>query len=258
MVGARAVTEWHSSDCEKIPTKTKKRPQQDGRRGKVAFRIKSHTCQKFSEGSNKPRAHQHPETPQRLTQCVWVPPVEVGVSSGPPQGQRLWVQQTWVWHKPPAASWRRSPLTPPQSHQNLHRTGEQSLGGHKPCGHQDPGERSTGPTRDWPRLAREYPGVSGWGVGQWWPDTGLGAWTIAVHAWDILKEVTIIFITSTIVWPQVNNREGTQLHPTTENWIKDFLNMASPIRTRPSFPLSQSLPSGSFHKTLTLWKPQSH
>ena len=25
-------------------------------------------------------------------------------------GQGLWVQQTWVWHKP---SWRRSPLTPP-------------------------------------------------------------------------------------------------------------------------------------------------
>ena len=35
-------------------------------------------------------------------------PVEVQVSSGLLQG--LWVQQTWVWHKP---SWRRSPLTPP-------------------------------------------------------------------------------------------------------------------------------------------------
>jgi len=36
-------------------------------------------------------------------------------------GARLWVQQTWVWHKP---SWRRSSLTPPQSCQNLHRTGK--------------------------------------------------------------------------------------------------------------------------------------
>ena len=35
-------------------------------------------------------------------------PVEVRVSSGLLQG--LWVQQTWVWHKP---SWRRSPLTHP-------------------------------------------------------------------------------------------------------------------------------------------------
>ena len=56
-----------------------------------------------------------------------------------------------------------------------------------------------------------------------------------MHAWDLLKEVTIIFITSTIVWPQVNNREGTQLHPSTENWIKDLLSMTLPIRTRHSF-----------------------
>ena len=71
-----------------------------------------------------------------------------------------------------------------------------------------------------------------------------------MNAWDLLKEVTIIFITSTIVWPQVNSREGTQLYPSTENCIKDLLSMALPIRTRPSFPLSQSLPSGSFHKPL--------
>ena len=45
---------------------------------------------------------------------------------------------------------------------------------------------------------------------------------------------------------------GTQLHPSTENWIKDLLSMAPPIRTRPSFPLSQSLPPGSFHKPLIL------
>ena len=54
---------------------------------------------------------------------------EVQVSSGLPQGQGLWVQQTCVWHKP---YWRRLPLTPAQSPQNLHRTGEkQTLGGHK-------------------------------------------------------------------------------------------------------------------------------
>ena len=43
-----------------------------------------------------------------------------------------------------------------------------------------------------------------------------------------------------------NNREGTQPCPSTENPIKDLLSMAPPIRIRPSFPLSQSLPSGSF------------
>ena len=36
------------------------------------------------------------------------------------------------------------------------------------------------------------------------------------------------------------------------NLIKDLLSMALPIRRRPSFPLSQSLPSGSFHKPLIL------
>ena len=30
--------------------------------------------------------------------------------------------------------------------------------------------------------------------------------SVAVHAWDLLKEVTIIFITSAIVWTQVNSR----------------------------------------------------
>ena len=57
------------------------------------------------------------------------------------------------------------------------------------------------------------------GVSWWWPAAGLGTLRFAVHAWDLLKEVTIIFITSTIVWPQVNSRERTQLHPSTENWV---------------------------------------
>ena len=69
---------------------------------------------------------------------------------------------------------------------------------------------------------------------------------------DHLREVTIIFITSTIVWPQLNSREGTQLHSSTENWVKVLQIMASPIRTRPCIPLSQSIPSGSFHKPLIL------
>ena len=102
--------------------RAKERLQQDGRRGEIMFRIKPLTHQRHSEGSNKTCVHQDPETPQRLSQnCVWVSPAEVRVSSGLPQGQGLWVQQTWVWHKPP---WRRSPLAPPQSQQNLLRTGE--------------------------------------------------------------------------------------------------------------------------------------
>ena len=49
-----------------------------------------------------------------------------------------------------------------------------------------------------------------------------------------------------------SNRERTQPHPSTENRTKDLLSMAPPFRTRPSFPHSQSLPLGSFHKPLIL------
>ena len=39
------------------------------------------------------------------------------------------------------------------------------------------------------------PGVSSGGVGQRWPAPALGALSVAVHAWDLLKEIAIIFIT---------------------------------------------------------------
>ena len=81
----------------------------------------------------------------------------------------------------------------------------------------------------------------------------MGALNAAVLAWYLLKEVTIIFIISTIVWPQVNNREE---HSTTHQEKIGFKVycpfMALPIRTRPSFPLSQTLPSGRFHKPFIL------
>ena len=50
---------------------------------------------------------------------------------------------------------------------------------------------------------------------------------------------------------EINNRKGTQPHPSTENWIKNLLSMAPPIRKRTSFPHSQSLPL-CFHKPLIL------
>ena len=67
---------------------------------------------------------------------------------------------------------------------------------------------------------------------------GLGALSVAVHAQNPLKEVSIIFITSTTVrlfGLRSNNRKGTQPRPSTENWIKGLLSMALPIRKRPSF-----------------------
>ena len=49
---------------------------------------------------------------------------------------------------------------------------------------------------DFPVSVQESP-VEVWVDGGW-----LGVLSGAVHAWDMLKEVTIIFITSTTVWPQ--------------------------------------------------------
>ena len=40
-----------------------------------------------------------------------------------------------------------------------------------------------------------------------------GALSVAVHAQDILKEVAIIFITSTIVWSQVKQQGGNTAPP---------------------------------------------
>jgi len=41
----------------------------------------------------------------------------------------------------------------------------------------------------------------------------LGTLSAAVGAWYLLKEVAIIFIVSTIVWPQVKQQEGDTAPP---------------------------------------------
>ena len=84
----------------------------------------------------------------------------------------------------------------------------------KPGVHQDPGERISGPTRDRPRFAYKCPGVSGRGVGWWWPAAGLRALSVVVHARDLLKEVTIIFITPTIITVQFSSLSRVQLFVT--------------------------------------------
>ena len=55
-------------------------------------------------------------------------------------------------------------------------------------------------------------------MGQQWPAAGLGALSVAVHEWDILKEVAIIFITSIIVWPQVK-QQGMNTAPSIKQKI---------------------------------------
>ena len=56
-------------------------------------------------------------------------------------------------------------------------------------------------------------GASSGGVVQWWPAAGLVALSAAVHAWDLLEEVTILFITSTIFWPLLKQQGGNTVLP---------------------------------------------
>ena len=59
---------WIPSKKDTPCLRAREGPQQDGRRGEITFRIKTKSRQTHS---NKPCAHQDPETPQRLSQnCV--------------------------------------------------------------------------------------------------------------------------------------------------------------------------------------------
>ena len=137
--------------------------------------------------------------------------------------------------------------------QNFHRPGETDSwrAQTKPCAHQEPGERSSVPTRDWARPACECPRVPGRGVGSSLL-RGRGHWKQLWLHKSCWRRQPLPSLPPPWFGLKQNNREGTQPCPSTENWIKDLLSMAPPVRTRPSFPHSQSLPSGSFHKPLIL------
>ena len=206
--------------------RAKEKPQKD------AFRINPHSHKKSSEGSNKPCVHQDPGTPQRPRQnCVWASPVKyrsaVVCCRDGDSGCGYGIS--------PLGGGRHSP------HYRAARTyiglGNRLLEGTTALCAPGPRRKEKWPHR---RFACGDPGVSGEGMGPWWPATGFGAWTVAEHVWDPLRGIIIIFIASTIVWPQVSSMEGIHLHPSTENWIKHLLSMAPTNRTRPSIPLSLS------------------
>ena len=102
------------------------------------------------------------------------------------------------------------------SHKPHHRTtrtytglGKQTLGGHKQnLVHTRTQEKGAETARETDPDLRMSVQESGRGVGQRWPAAGSGALRAAVHAPDLLKEVAIIFITSTTVCSQVNQQGG--------------------------------------------------
>ena len=84
--------------------RAKEKPQQDGRRGEIAFRIKSHTHQRHSEGSNKtlcapgqrgltetepdlPMSVQ--ESPWRWGSIAWPQAKQQGGNRAPPFNRKL-------------------------------------------------------------------------------------------------------------------------------------------------------------------------
>ena len=76
--------------------RAKEKPQQDGRKGKIMFRIKPHNRQRCSEGSNKTLCAPGPRDPTGTEP-------DPLFSSGLLQGQKLWVQlprSHSLWHKP--------------------------------------------------------------------------------------------------------------------------------------------------------------
>ena len=91
-----------------------------------------------------------------------------------------------------------------------------------------------------------------------------GALSVAVRVWDLLKEVTIIFITSTIVWLQVKQQGGNTAPHQQKIGLKIYWAWPRSLEQDPVSPsvsfshqeASISLLSFSI-RGQTDWKPQS-
>ena len=164
-----------------------------------------------------------------------------------------------VWHK---SSGERSLLVPLQSHQTdtqireqLHQRSSHTVakvlgptidfptwgfgkrtessqenrflkGTTKSCVHQDSGQRSSDPTVDWARLAVSVQES----LAEVWVNSGLPE-----QAWEQQHAGISPFEGCRHYhhYPYhslANYREGTQPHPSAENWIKDLLSMTLPTR----------------------------
>ena len=107
--------------------------------------------------------------------------------------------------------------------QNLHRTGETDSwrAQTKPCVHQDPEKkRIVTPQETDPGFSVSVHPAEAWVGGGLLQGRGTKCNSVAVCAWDLLKEVTIIFITSTIVWFQ-GKQQGRNTAIPPINWKLD-------------------------------------
>ena len=77
-------------------------------------------------------------------------------------------------------------------------------------------------------------------MGQQWPAAGPGALSAAVPAWELLKKVAIVFITSTIVWSQVEQQGGNTALPINRKLDYRFTEHGPAHQNKTQFP-SQSV-----------------
>ena len=158
---------WIPLKKDTLHPRAKEKPQEDGRRDAIKFRIKPHTHQRHLEGSNKPCVHQNPEAPRRQTElCLSIlrrgmsqqwPAARTGALGAVDLGMaEALLEEIAI-----------NPTTEPPEH--THDSGNGLLEGTNRtlC--------APGPsTRGWPRPAHGCPGVSGGDIGRWWPAAWLG------------------------------------------------------------------------------------
>ena len=232
--------------------RAKEKPQQDGRRGKIVFRIKPHTA-RDTQRAQTYLVHTRTQRPHR----GWDRTVFECLLRRYRSAEDCCRGRGSGCNRP---GYSISPVG--EGHHWLHhraaRTytglGKQTLGGHKQnlvhTRTQEKGAVTPQETdSDLSMSIQESPAevcvssglLQGWGHWVWQ----------CLHGTFRRRSPS-----SSLPPPQFglrsNNRKGTQLHPSTENWIKDLLSMAPPIRIGPTVSLSQSLLSESFHKPLIL------
>ena len=130
---------------------------------------------------------------------------------------------------------------------------------------QDPGERSSDPTRDWARLAWVFRSL------RWRRGSIVACWGVRDAEYNSPGSHRVCWHTSfwgrsllpPLPLPQFglrpNYREGTQPHPSRENWIKDLLSLALSIRAR-QIPSHQEASTSLLSLSIrgeTEWKVQS-
>ena len=133
--------------------------------------------------------------------------------------------------------------------QNFHRTGEIEFwrAQTKPCVHQDPGERSSDPTIDWARLAVSVPESAG----VVWSESLIAAVLDGVACWQngggCHYPYRSLASGQTGAWGEYNPTHQQKI------WLKIYWSW--PCQ---HFPHSQSLPSGSIHKSFILTHQRPH